>query len=51
MIRDTEGVRKVGDRSGDLKLNGLPADVTLGIKEFPVLGNVALIDGDTGAFL
>ena len=51
VIRDTEGVRKIGDRHGDLKLGGLPADIKLGIKEFPVLGTVALIDGDTGESL
>jgi len=51
VIRDTEGVRKIGDRHGDLKLNGLPADIKLGIKEFPLLGNVTLVDGDTGGFL
>ena len=51
VIRDTEGVRKIGDRHGDLKLNGLPADIKLGIKEFPLLGNVTLIDGDTGGLL
>jgi hypothetical protein len=51
VVRDTVGVRKVGDRSGDLKLNGLPADVKLGIKEFPLLGTITLIDGDAGALL
>ena len=51
VIRDTDGVRKIGDRHGDLKLNGLPADIKLGIKEFPLLGNVTLIDGDTGGLL
>jgi len=51
VVRDTDGVRKVGDRRGDLKLNGLPADIKLGIKEFPLLGNVTLIDGDTGGLL
>ena len=51
VIRDTVGVRKVGDRHGDLKLNGLSADVRLGIREFPLLGNIALIDGDTGSYL
>ena len=51
VIRDTEGVRKIGDLHGDLKLSGLPADVKLAIKEFPLLGNVTLIDGDTGSFL
>ena len=51
VIRDTDGVRKIGDRHGDLKLNGLPADIKLGIKEFPLLGTVTLVDGDTGGFL
>ena len=51
VIRDAAGVRKIGDRHGDLTLNGLPADVKLGIKEFPLLGNVTLIDGDTGGLL
>lgn len=50
-IRDTDGVRKVGDLHGDLKLNGLPADVALAIHEFPILGNVTVISGDTGAIL
>ena len=36
VIRDTDGVRKIGDRHGDLKLNGLPADVKLRIQELPV---------------
>jgi hypothetical protein len=51
VIRDTEGVRKIGDRHGDLKLNQLPADVNLNIREFPVLGNITIINGDTGALL
>ena len=42
---------KIGDRPGDLKLNNLPADIRLAIKEFPVLGTVTLIDGDTGGLL
>ncbi len=51
VIRDTQGVRKIGDRHGDLLLNGLPADVKLGIKEFPILGaSMAFINGDTGAY-
>ncbi len=51
VIRDTEGVRKIGDRHGDLKLNGLPVDIKFGIKEFPRLGNVTLTGGDTGGLL
>lgn len=48
-IRDTLGVRKIGDHTGDLLLNGLPSDVNLRLQEFPVLGQVTLVDGDTGA--
>ena len=51
VIRDTEGVRKIGDLRGDLKLNSLPADVKLAIKEFPVLGTVTVVNGDTGGVL
>lgn len=51
VIRDTDGVRKIGDLHGDLKLNGLPADVKLGIQEFPVLGTITIVDGSTGAIL
>lgn len=51
VIRDTTGVRKMGDGYGDLLLNGLPSDVRLNPKEFPLLGEMTLIDGDTGAVL
>jgi hypothetical protein len=51
VIRDTQGVRKLGDGPYDLKLNGLPSDVKLGLKDFPVLRAISLIDGDTGALL
>ena len=32
-------------------LDGLPSDVKLAVREFPALGNVRLLDGDTGALL
>jgi len=51
VIRDTPGVRKMGDARLDLTLNGLPADVRLNVREFPVLGNVSLVNGDTGVLL
>jgi hypothetical protein len=51
VIRDTAGVRKLGDGRDDLLLSGLPADVKLRLNEFPQLGTVTLIDGDTGAVL
>jgi predicted phage baseplate assembly protein len=51
VIRDTQVVRKLGDHSADLLLNGLPADVKLRIEQFPVLGDVELVDGETGLVL
>ena len=51
VIRDTLGVRKMGDARLDLTLNGLPADVKLGVREFPVLRSVVLRNGDTGELL
>jgi hypothetical protein len=51
IIRDTPGVRKMGDSRLDLTLNGLPADVRLNVREFPVLGTVSLRNGDTGELL
>jgi len=50
-IRDTAGVRKIGDARLDLTINGLPSDVKLKVREFPVLGAVKLVDGDTGGLL
>lgn len=51
VIRDTPGVRKIGDYREDLLLNGLPSDVNLRLQEFPTMGAVTLINGDTGGFL
>ena len=51
VVRDTPGVRKLGDARADFLLNGLPADVALHQREFPVLGHVEIVDGDTGATL
>jgi hypothetical protein len=51
VIRDTPGVRKIGDSRDDLTLNGLPADVTLQVREFPTLGTVTLRSGDTEELL
>lgn len=51
VIRDTPGVRKIGDARGDLLLQGRPLDVRLEMREFPALGTVALRDGLTGALL
>jgi hypothetical protein len=51
VVRDTTGVRKMGDARLDLTLNGLPADVRLNVREFPILGNVTLRNGTTGELL
>ncbi|HMA95159.1 MAG TPA: baseplate J/gp47 family protein [Polyangiaceae bacterium] len=51
VIRDTPGVRKMGDSRLDLTLAGLPADVALKLREFPVLGQVAVVNGETGEFV
>lgn len=48
VVRDTTGVRKLGDTPADFTLNGDFADIILGTKEFPVLGSVSIVDGDTG---
>lgn len=50
-VRDDPLVRKVGALSGDFTLNGAQADVTIEPREFPILGTVTLIDGDTGQFV
>lgn len=48
VIRDVTSVRKVGAGDGDFLLNGQHDDVALDLQEFPALGSVTIIDGDTG---
>lgn len=50
-VRDATGVLKLGAGAGDFLLNGLRADVPLLPKDFPRLGAVVLLDGDTGLVL
>ena len=48
VIRDDSNVRKI-DAGGDgLLINGARADLTIAVREFPRLGTVTLINGDTG---
>ena len=47
VVRDVAGVRKIGDGPADFLLNGARADVVIGTREFPVLGQVALLNGET----
>jgi hypothetical protein len=48
-VRDVNGVRKIGDTPASFLLNSSDSDVALEPFEFPVLGTVTLINGDTGA--
>jgi Baseplate J-like protein len=47
VVRDVAGVRKIGDGSADFLMNGAREDLRLGTREFPALGQVTLINGDT----
>ena len=49
VVRDVAGVRKIGDAIGDFTLNGVHSDLSIDVAEFPVLGTITLINGDTGA--
>lgn len=46
VVRDTAGVRKIV--AGDFLLDGAAADVVLLSREFPILGDVVVVDAATG---
>ncbi len=48
VVRDTTGVRKIGPSPADFTLNGDHADVPLATREFPRLGTVTILNGDSG---
>lgn len=48
VVRDSAGVRKIGDKFEDFLLNGNDRDVAIELQEFPILGVVTLVNGDTG---
>ncbi len=50
-IRDATGVRKVDEGPEGLLLNGERASLSLNTRQFPVLGTVSLVNGDTGTSL
>jgi hypothetical protein len=49
VIRDTDGVRKLDDNGNGLFLNGDDADITLLLREFPTVGTITIINGETGS--
>lgn len=51
VVRDTAGVRKIGDTLGSFVLNGEQRDVDIEPQQFPILGSVVLLNGDTGGTL
>lgn len=48
VIISASGIRKIGELSNHFLLNGAHQDLALELFEFPILGSVTLIDGDTG---
>lgn len=48
LVQNTSGVSKIGDDPNDFSLNGADDDVPILVKEFPRIGTITLIDGDTG---
>lgn len=50
-ITGVAGVRKLGDSLTEATLNGLHQDVSILLREFPQLGTVTLVNGNTGLAL
>lgn len=48
-VRDSSPVRKVDPGSSGFLINGARDDLTIALREFPKLGTVVIINGDTGA--
>lgn len=51
VVRDVAAVRKIGDEDFHFLLNGVHSDLSILLREWPVLGTITLIDGETGAAL
>ena len=47
-VKDASSVRKVGDVASNFLVNNQHEDLPIGLFEFPVLGTITIIDGDTG---
>lgn len=50
-VRDVASVRKIGTEEPDFTLNGVHDDLSILLREWPVLGTITLINGETGATL
>lgn len=49
IIKDVTSIRKIGDGPTDYLVNGTRLDVPIANNQFPTLGTVSLVNGDTGA--
>jgi hypothetical protein len=49
IVEDLSVVRRVSAHASEFTINGVHADVTVLPMQFPVLGSVTIIDGDTGS--
>lgn len=49
VIRDSAGVRKLASGSSALVMNGVDGDLPIEPRQFPVLGTVTIINGDTAS--
>ena len=48
VVRNADGIAKIGDSTSDFLVNLKHQDLPIGIKAFPRLGTVTLTNGDTG---
>lgn len=48
IVRDTTGVRKIDPGPAGFLINGVSEDVEIGLRSFPVLGTVTILNGETG---
>lgn len=48
IVRDTPGIRKMGDSGASFTLNDEHKSVPIAVRQFPTLGTFKLIDGATG---
>lgn len=48
IVRDTTGVRKIDPGPAGFLLAGVQEDLEIGVRSFPVLGTVTILNGETG---
>ena len=51
VVRDLPQIRRMGDKTSDFLLNGVHRDLLIDPRQFPRLGSITIVDGDTGEFI